>query len=523
MEPRIDPSRRLGALLCSGLFLALIYAPLADQLVRPAYARDVRNEFRVAAARPELALDLASLESFPKAFEAWHGDTFGLRDKLLRWHNMLRWFALKSAPSERIVLGAQDWIFSRFNSALSDHRGALPLSTAELELWRVLLERRSAFLAERGIDFRFVVAPNKNQVYPELVPPRFAPIGPTRLDQLTRWLPERSDARVLDLRPALRAERANDRGDDLTYFPLGTHWTERGAYAAYAAVLGSLAGGSGVGAPLERSAFDVAPRGDDGDSWGGRLYMADLLRQANLGWTVREPRARMVEGELGSAFERFERPDATALPRALFLHDSFGLPLRPWLAEHFRELDCRWTTDFDAEEIEAERPDVVIQLYVESTLMSLAPQPTLLEDRGATAERFAACPLVLWRFSGSPGESGLDSDSKLAYEGQSLLVMRERSDELLYLPELDYPRDHSLILCLEVESEQPGPLQVFFQTEDQRSYDRSRTVQGRLGRGHSEVYFVLPPLGVAGRLAVRVGSEAGTYRVGRIELRAASG
>jgi hypothetical protein len=65
-------------------------------------------------------------------------------------------------------------------------------------------------------------------------------------------------------------------------------------------------------------------------------------------------------------------------------------------------------------------------------------------------------------------------------------------------------------------------VQVFFQTEEQRSYDRSRTLQGFMESGRNELYFVLPPLGVTGRLAVRVGSDTGTYRVDRIELRATS-
>jgi hypothetical protein len=145
-----------------------------------------------------------------------------------------------------------------------------------------------------------------------------------------------------------------------------------------------------------------------------------------------------------------------------------------------------------------------------------------LEDEGATAAQFASCPEVLWRFDGALSESGLSADSKLALEGGALSMARQRPDELLYLPDLDYPRDRTLLLCVEVDAPAPGPFQVFYQTEDQRSYDRSRALQGRLSAGQSKVYFVLPPMGIAGRLALRIGSDAGTYRVNGIEIRVAS-
>ena len=287
-------------------------------------------------------------------------------------------------------------------------------------------------------------------------------------------------------------------------------------------MIDALADRVDVGAPLERSAFEVAPRPTEGDSWSERLYMRDLLHQANLGWTLREPHARRAEGDSLGAFVRYQRPDAPQLPKAVFLHDSFGIPPRAWLAEHFSELVCRSTNDFDLQEVLREQPKVVIQLYSEHTLITIVPQPTPLEDEGATAAQFAACPEVLWRFDGTLAESGLAADSKLALAAGALELARQRPDELLYLPDLHYPRDRTLLLCVDVDAPAPGPFQVFYQTEDLRSYDRSRALQGRLAAGQSKVYFVLPPMGIAGRLALRIGSDAGTYRLNGIEIRVAS-
>ena len=521
VRANLDRLRRSCRIACAAGFVLAIFAPLLDQLVRPAAARDSRHEFRAPAPQPRLVLEASALQAFPRQFEDWYQDTFGLRDMLLRWHNVLRWYVLSTSPSPRIVLGKQGWIFSRARSALEDHRGALPMHIGELERWRVFLERRRDWLSERGAAFVFVIPPNKNQVYPELVPERFAPIGPTRLDQLTAYLRQHSDLNVLDLRPALLEERRNDREEDWTYYPLGTHWTDRGAYAGYAALIERLSGSLPGLAPLPRQAFVVERRPDQGDSWAGRLYMSDLLQQHRIGWSVRAPRARLKESLEDGLRQRYERADAGSLPTGLFLHDSFGEPLRPWLAEHMSRLDCAWTADFEAELIDALRPDLVIQLLCEYTLVSLVPQSTPLEDGSSTRARFEAAQQVLWQLPTPPDPHELDCDSSLVLEDGVLRLERARSEELLYLPELDYPPDRTMLMLVEVETQQAGLLQVYYGTAEAPGYHRNRAVQGRLVQGRSSTCFVLPPRGFAGRLALRIGSEPGSYTVHRIEIRVA--
>jgi len=58
------------------------------------------------------------------------------------------------------------------------------------------------------------------------------------MDQLYDYMKAHSKADVVDVRPALIAARADDVPDtgDLVYFPLGTHWSRRGAIVAYNAI-----------------------------------------------------------------------------------------------------------------------------------------------------------------------------------------------------------------------------------------------------------------------------------------------
>ncbi len=511
-----DRTRRLGQLLCAGGFLIAIYSPLVDQLVRPSAERDSRAEFRAPAPPPPLSVAAADLDAFPERFEAWFKDTFGLRDHMLRWHNALRWFVLYSAPDPSIVRGKRGWLFSTDRSVLEDHRGALTIQPVLLEEWRLCLERRRAWLSERGIDWLFALVPYKNQAYPEFLPARFAPIGPTRLEQLLGYLHGRSDLPLLDLRSVLQDEKRRDHGDDWTYFPLGTHWTQRGAYRGYAALIERLPLEIAGRAPLEPEAFAVAPTSQGEDNWAGRLYMQSLLPRACYGWTLREPHARLVAGSADGGEARYERSDDPDLPRGFFIHDSFGLPLRPWLAEHFSVLDCVWTSEFDSARIAATHPDVVIQLQSEYTLFEFVPQTTMLEDDGSTRARFEACTEVLWSLA---DPSALDSDSPLSTSGGGIALARGGPEEFLRLPPLAYPPDRALFLKVEVESPRPGPLQVFYQTVREPAYDRRRALLGEFEAGRSSIYLKLPPLELAGGLGLRIGHDPGTYVVNSIEIR----
>ena len=73
----------------------------------------------------------------------------------------------------------------------------------------------------------------------------------------------------------------------------------------------------------------------------------------------------MPEFRFSTAFEVHD----PSLPTAVVFHDSFGWELRPFLAEHFRRIDCYWTSDFFAAPLAQQKPDYVIQVVVERYLI----------------------------------------------------------------------------------------------------------------------------------------------------------
>jgi hypothetical protein len=176
---------------------------------------------------------------------------------------------------------------------------------------------------------------------------------------------------VLDLRPALLTAKAGER----LYHRTDTHWNDRGAYVAYAAIVGAL----GVaGAPAPRASFDAPAVAVPGLDLAGMLGVTGALTEEDLPLRPRTPRrARIVEpsrpdSRLMDARLVTEQTDRSR-PRAVVFRDSFGSALIPFLSEHFSRAVYLWQYNVDPEVVRAEHADVVIQEWVGRRLSTLPP------------------------------------------------------------------------------------------------------------------------------------------------------
>src|SRR5262249_37004292 len=158
------------------------------------------------------------------------------------------------------------------------------------------------------------------QIYPEYVPKQLNKVAPARMDQLSEWLRAHSQVDWFDVRPALVAERANDRPGDYVYFPLGTHWEMRGAIATYNAIADHLH--PVLPGPrrysLEDFRTDLLPFGD---TEARNMYIGDLIPQALHRYALRQWRHRVVSKQ--DRVITYEVADPS-LPRVVIFHDSFG-------------------------------------------------------------------------------------------------------------------------------------------------------------------------------------------------------
>jgi len=363
-----SPICRVTEHIIIGLFLALISLPLIGKLLSTESSFAL-TENRRPAPLPTIVLNAPgwgwSIVSFPRRFERYWNDSFAFRWYLIRWHSIAK-LKMGVSPSSQALVGRDGYLFYAGERSLDYFRSVNPFSDGDLARWHDDLEARRTALEKRGVRYVVVVAPNKETIYPEFMPHSIRPVHKqTRLDQLLAYLHAHSDIDIVDLRQALRRAKQTEQ----VYYRTDTHWNNLGAYVAYGEILAQLNRyfiGDARALP-----GTTAVRTTAGGDLARILALEDRFTDESVDWIPAEPRrARQAEAySIGSADVVVMECSGCAGPRAVMFHDSFNTLLAPFLAEYFRRIAFVDGAKLDFTLIDRERPDIVIQEFVERKLM----------------------------------------------------------------------------------------------------------------------------------------------------------
>ncbi len=322
------------------------------------------NEKRLLAEFPKRPESFDGAKKFLSEWEAYFTDHFGGRNVLVMWQNKLKW-SLFHQKSVRDVMGGTDgWLFFPAAQMVEHYRGALQFSDRELSGWQKLLEHRRDWLAARGIKYIFVLAPDKQSIYPEFLPVWLRPLaGHTKADQFFDYMKAHSTVEVLDLRPVLLAAKKSAP----VYQKTDTHWNELGGFVAGDAVFRALAKNQLPAlTPFLIDEFNrtnrPAPGGDMARSLG-----VSMTESNGVFFT---PKPGLPTLDFFIPVDKHTKDMAFAKNpqgqnRALVFHDSFGRFWVPFFGYQFREVDFFWQYQLDAKLIEPQKPVVVINEMLE--------------------------------------------------------------------------------------------------------------------------------------------------------------
>ena len=353
----------LGLALAAGVIGSVPIVPILGQWRDTLRHRLPAIGVDVAAAAALAIILAASVASFSPAASA---------------HARYVWLGVSPSPS--VVLGKDSWLFYADDHGLEDFANDSPLSEQDLVHWRAEIMRVRDWLQNRGVAYVVTFALDKYRVYPEEFPESIRQLGSiSRLDQVYTAL---SDTRVTaDTRQALSAATARERTYDVT----GEHWNDRGAFAAYQAIIIAVrAQNPSVPPPWPREDFDAVSRRTSGKDLAAMIGLKDVLREDELSLVPKRPRlARVVDppgGDPRASADRLVTEIAgSTLPRAVVFRDGFAGALVPFLSEHFSRVVYISQNDVDSRAVLREHPDVVIQeTPTTPPLFSLPPPPNFL-------------------------------------------------------------------------------------------------------------------------------------------------
>jgi hypothetical protein len=370
------PARKLVCLAGTLLFLCLICLPLADHYFK--IAPDVYLMENDPTTLPDFSI-AHLFKTFNVLQRGYLEKTFGFRKQLVRMENILDIFWLQAVNQyQTVIKGKGDWLFlSQENNDLNviqDYRSVRLFSQAQLERWVNIYRARDEWLANRGIRYLIVVAPNKHTVYPEFLPPQFNKVSAvSRTDQLISSL-EAAGVPVLDLRPTMTKVKRQA----LAYYRTDTHWTTFGAFAGYVQIMKRLGQWFPQFEPEIRGDFDIAITPDLNGGLASMLALGDYFPESRVTFTPRFQR-KAVETAAAHTVPPYFQPTVVmdthdaSRPNVVVFRDSFAHELIPFLSEHFNKTTYLWPYPstsrevrfFDKQFIEKEKPALVIDEFVE--------------------------------------------------------------------------------------------------------------------------------------------------------------
>jgi alginate O-acetyltransferase complex protein AlgJ len=237
----------------------LLATPLALGVVRPDPPAAILKEGRYLAPAPTIPAASDDWLTLSARIDAFLGDHFGLRQALIRAHKDLT-KPLLGFGNDSVLIGRDGRLFYLGQEAVQQSAG-LVVRDHRVSDTVDLLARMNAALKARGVSFLVAVPPNAATIYSDDLPNWARNSGRrTEYDLLLDKLAAHG-VRAVDLRPALKAARS----EGSVFYMHDSHWTARGALAAFNAVIEAdgrpdwrLDPGSALGPPEAREGGDLA-------------------------------------------------------------------------------------------------------------------------------------------------------------------------------------------------------------------------------------------------------------------------
>lgn len=516
--------KRFGHVTIICLFLGFIYLPLILSVIQEDKEISA-SEKRKLAKLPSFELNLKSLTDFPDAFETYYNDHFGLREKFVLAYNFLYFKILRKSNLPSVTVGPGEWLFYNSEGVLLDYLGLMQHQPDQYETWKRTLEDRQQWFREQGIHYLFAVAPSKMMIYPEKLPERVRKkAGTPVLDELERYLAKSSSfTGYVDLRTDLLAAKEKQQ----VYFRTDTHWNPDGAYVAYLTIMERIKEWFPDVRIVPQSSLKKKPS----------IHSGDICISMNLANIISEEAEKTVISPACTTedyvkMREFVHPvkkfagNTNYLPikngckgnpvKALVVHDSFGLFLRPYFNETFGEVIYSHYVDLKDLKglIKDEKPDVVIDVRTARNLYGMLEEDPELE-RSMLAKRFARSTDILFKLDAGNGLNTLieTHDADVVPDEYGLGIQATGSDPFLVISFDERGEQGPLMVEATITSPRETMMQVFYTTEEEKSFDSSRQVSKKLTKGKNIVLLRLPHPETVGKIRLDPGIGKGKYQL----------
>lgn len=361
-------------------FLVVIFLPLFNEIAGFSESEKHIDEYRTPVDKPEFNLN--SIFPYFSEFENYYNDNFCFRGFLINKFNHLKFKIFGTSPVPSVLIGRDGWLFLAEESGIKLDRYYFSFDQfkiAEMKLWKDRILQRKNWAESLGCTYILIVIPNKQTIYPEMMPPGLDMTpGTSMTDQMFEYFYPELDNIVIDLREKFLKEKEEFQ----IYQKTDTHWNQLGAYSAYRSILNSLSGISGENIePDDKTEFRIAARDKDGGDLARLLsfhkseFRDRIITLARRGDYYIE--RGKLKPDLADEVVFLNKNKRGVFPPLLFIHDSFGEYLNRYLPSQFKELYSTQDRDLNiySDLIKEKGIKYIVEEIAERHFLQKPPEP----------------------------------------------------------------------------------------------------------------------------------------------------
>lgn len=290
------------------VFLLLVCLPLVQMNFNIIHIKAL-NENRLKNPLPKLTYQGLKDSNYMKQFEKFFNDHYGFRDLFLRLNSFvdLRIFHVSSQTD--VIIGKNDFLF--YTPEYNDYLKQQTLTDSQLNDIAGKIARFQNNLNAKGIDFLFVIGPNKSTIYPEYMPDqRSGKNGASNYDKLTKLF-DGQKISYLNTIPLLQSLK--DKYE--LYYKRDTHWNMVSGIFVSQEILKYL---------TNKHPLNSLPKVT---SFSKEIKNGDLNNMLGITFKTENPMPVVDFGDI-----------SVKLPKIVWPRDSFSNALLPYISPYSSEL-----------------------------------------------------------------------------------------------------------------------------------------------------------------------------------------
>ena len=524
---------RLSNVLSALGFCLAVFIPFIVGFMRPDLEIST-SEKRKLTTLPKAPHTLLDVQAYPAGLASYYSDHFGFRNTFVRHYRKLK-YTIGDSTSDNLTLGKDGWLFlgntseayKKHGDPFGDVRNKNLYSEVELAAFANNIASFKAWLKERGIEYIFVIAPNKHTIYFDKLPDYIKRSGEkSATDQLVDYLTQNTDVEIVDLRAALIEGRKSHE----VYFKTDTHWNHHGANIAQYEIMKRIE--NRFPDLITSEKFDVKPKGSRKGDLSDMLGV-EIPSEENLQPIFTKACSLKREPKKFTPGEPYSWTCEGSALKALIYKDSFFVALEPYFRLKFGKstyIPKRATYDSVVENLAKDTPHLLIEEWVERKL------PRAYTDRYSVDQdvKFKAALI-----SSVTQETPLSFEkAKVVYSQQDgglkyhqwdangdddniLSLTATGLDPIIYFPDLDMRDGTKYTLHVKFKSDVKSDLRLFYSTSEDKSFPftNENSIRKSVNIDVNEFYIEFSHPNIGNRLRLDLISRLGAVEVLELELR----